>query len=169
MVRLQRVQRLISRRNYSRPWRASISCVFLIKALDAVFTDLISGEVQLMFATAGSVAPHVKSGKLTALAVTSAQPSALLPGLPTVAASGLPGYESVSMTGMFAPAKTPCGDHQSAEPGDRAVLNRAEVKEQLFNAGVEVVGSSPEEFAATVKSEMAKWGKVIKDAGIKAD
>jgi tripartite-type tricarboxylate transporter receptor subunit TctC len=118
-----------------------------------------------MFAGLGSVAPHVKSGRLRALAVTSAQPSALVPGLPTVAAF-LPGYEAASILGIFAPAKTPATIISRLHQEIVRAINRTEVKERLFNAGVEVVGSSPEEFAATVKDDMARMGKVIKDAGI---
>lgn len=127
---------------------------------------LIAGEVQLAFATPGSVAPHIKSGRLKALAVTSAQPSALVPGLPTVAASGLSGYEATSIVGVFAPAKTPATLINRLNREFVRVLNRADVKERFFNVGVETVGSSPEEFAATVKSEMARLGAVIRNAGI---
>ena len=128
---------------------------------------LIGGQVQLMFPNAGAASPHAKSGKLRALAVSSAQPSALAPGLPTMAASGLPGYESSSPFGVFAPAKTPAALINRLNREIVRVLNNAQVKERLFNAGVEVVGSSPGELAATVKSEMAKWGKLIKDADIR--
>jgi tripartite-type tricarboxylate transporter receptor subunit TctC len=126
---------------------------------------LVGGEVHLMFAGLGSVAPHVKSGRLRALAVTSARPSALAPELPTVAAS-LPGYETASILGIFAPAKTPAAIINRLHQEIVRAINRTEVKERLFNAGVEVVGSSPEEFAATVKDDMARMGKVIKNAGI---
>jgi tripartite-type tricarboxylate transporter receptor subunit TctC len=120
-----------------------------------------------MFATAGSVAPHVKSGRLRALAVASPQPSALAPGLPTIAASGVPGYEAVAFEGMFAPAKTPLAIIDRLSQEIARVLNRAEVKERFFNAGVETAGSTPEEFAAAIRSNVAKWGKLIKDAGIR--
>lgn len=126
---------------------------------------LVGGEVHLMFAGLGSVAPHVKSGRLRALAVTSAQPSALVPGLPTVSAS-LPGYEATSILGIFAPAKTPAAIINRLHQEIVRAISRNEVKERLFNAGVEVVGSSPEEFATTVKVDMARMGKVIRDAGI---
>ena len=129
--------------------------------------SLLGGQVQLMFATAGSVAPHVKSGRLRALAVASLQPSALAPGLPTIAASGVPGYEAVAFEGMFVPAKTPVAIIDRLNQEIVRVLNRAEVKERFFNAGVETVGSTPEEFAAAIKSNVAKWGKLIKDAGIR--
>lgn len=129
--------------------------------------DLIGGQVQLMFPTVGEVASHVKSGGLRALAVTTAQPSALAPGLSTVAASGLPGYESASILGILAPAKTPTAIIKHLNQEIVRVLNRADVKERFFKAGLETMGSSPEQFAATVKSETLKWGKVIKEAGIR--
>jgi tripartite-type tricarboxylate transporter receptor subunit TctC len=128
---------------------------------------LIGGQLQLMFPTAGSVTSHVESGRLRALAVTTARPSALAPGLPTVAASGLPGYESISLSGMLAPARTPATIIGQLNQEVVRVLNRAAVKGRLFNVGVEVIASSPEEFASKIKSEMAKWGKVIRDAGIR--
>ena len=130
---------------------------------------LIAGEVQLMFPSAGSVSAHVKAGRLRALAVTSAQPSALTPGLPTVAESGLPGYEVVSMTGIFAPAKTPAAIIKQLNQEIVRVLRQPEVKERFLNAGVEAVGNSPEEFAAVIKSDMTRMGKLIKDADIKVD
>ncbi len=132
-------------------------------------TALVAGEVQLVFATPGSVAPHIKSGRLRALAITSPQPSALLPGLPTVAASGVPGYETLSIVGAFAPAKTPAALVTRLNQEFVRVLSRPDVKERFANVGVETVGSSPEEFGAKVKSEMARLGKVIKEAGIREE
>lgn len=129
---------------------------------------LMSGETFLMFATPGSAAPHVKAGRLKALAVTSAQPSALFPGLPTVA-SDLPGYESVSTNGVLAPAGTPRTVIQRLNQEIVRILQSPEVKAKFFNAGSETIGSSPQEFAATIKSEMTKWGKVIRDANIRAE
>jgi tripartite-type tricarboxylate transporter receptor subunit TctC len=130
---------------------------------------LLGGEVQLLFPNTPSAAPYMKSGKLRALAVTSAQPSVLFPALPTVSASGLPGYESGTTYGIFAPAKTAAALINRLNQEIVRVLNRTDVKEQFLNAGVEVVGSSPEQFAATMKIEMVKWGKLIKDAGIKVE
>ena len=128
---------------------------------------LIAGEVQVQFPGLGSVAAHIKSGKVRALAVTSSQPSALAPGLPTVAASGVPGYESTSILGIFAPAKTPATVINLLNQEIVRVLHKADVKKRFFSSGAQAVGNSPEEFAATIKSEMARWGKVIKDAGIR--
>ena len=130
--------------------------------------DLLGGQVQLAFGNATSVTPHVKSGRLRALAVTTAEPSMLYPALPTVAAS-LPGYESASLVGIFVPAKTPAALVNRLNREIVRILNQADVKEKFFNSGVEVVGSSPAEFAATIKSEIARMGKVIKDVGIRAE
>ena len=132
-------------------------------------TELISGQVQLMFANAGSVAAHLQSGRLKALAVTSAKPSALMPGLPTIAAAGLPGYELVSVQGIFAPAGTPEAVITRLNREFIPFLRRADTREKFFAAGVEVIGGTPEELAATLKSEMARLGKVIQATGIVLD
>jgi tripartite-type tricarboxylate transporter receptor subunit TctC len=131
--------------------------------------DVIGGQVQVMFATAGSMAPHVKSGRLKALAVTSAQPSVFVPDLPTMAAAGVPGYQSVTITGMFAPVGTPAAVVHLLNQECVRFLRTAEAREKFLNAGLEPVGSSPEQFAAEIKSEIAQMGKVIKAAGIKGD
>ena len=134
-------------------------------ALNALF----AGEVHLMIATAGTVAPHLKSGRLRALAVTSAQPSPLAPGLPTVAASGLPGYESMQIYGVFAPSRVPAAIVKRLNEEIVRVLGRADVKEKFLASGVEPVGSTPQELAATIKSEVVRMSRVIKDAGIRAE
>jgi len=128
--------------------------------------DLLAGQVKVMFATAGSVMPHIKSGKLRGLAVTSAQASPLVPGLPSVAASGVPGYESEAIYGMFVPAKTPQAIIDRLQQETVRYLTLPETKERFFNSGVEVVGSTPQEFAAIIKSEASRLGKIIKAAGI---
>jgi tripartite-type tricarboxylate transporter receptor subunit TctC len=130
-------------------------------------TGLITGEVHMVIGDVSLVMPHVKSGKLRALAVTSAEPSAMVPGLPTVAASGVPGYESGAIYGMWAPAKTPRAIIQRLNQEVVRYLRKPEAKEKFFNAGAEIVANSPEEFAAIIKSDIAKWGKLIKDVGIK--
>lgn len=139
------------------------------KGAAPALNDVIAGQVHLIFPSASSVMPHVKSGRLRALAVASAGPSALAPDLPTVAASGLPGYESASILGIFAPAGTPATIINRLNHEIERALNRTEVKQRLFNSGAEVVASSPERLAATVKSEMARLGKVIRDAGIRGE
>lgn len=130
--------------------------------------DLISGQVHMMFPTTAAGFPHVKSGRLRALAVTSLKPSPLAPGLPTVSESGLPGYESIVMYALLAPAKTPA-----------AIINRLHAElvqyfkspaaaERMFNVGVEGVASSPRELTVAMEFEMTRLGKLIKDARLRA-
>jgi tripartite-type tricarboxylate transporter receptor subunit TctC len=131
---------------------------------------LIAGEVQVMFTGAGSVmTSHVKSGRLRALAVTNAEPSPLTPGLPTVAESGLPGYEFTSVVGIFAPAKTPPAIVNLLSQEIVKILRKPEVNEMLFESGIAALGSTPEDFAARVKADIDRWRKVIKDTGIRVE
>ena len=139
------------------------------KAIAQAATDLVAGHVQVMFPAIGLVTPHVASGKLKVLAVTSAKPTALLPGVPTVAATGLPGFAMVTPDGILAPAKTPAVIINRLNQEIVRHLSTAEAKKRFLDTGVDVVGSTPEEFAAFIKSDMATLGKVIKDAGIKPD
>jgi len=139
------------------------------KGTAASITALVSGEVQFTIVDAGTVMPHVKSGRLRALAVTTAEPSAMAPGLPTVAASGLPGYESGGVTVILAPAKTPAAIVNRLNQEIVRVLRTPEVKEKFFSAGAEIVGNSPEQFATAIKSDIVRASKVIKDAGIRVD
>jgi tripartite-type tricarboxylate transporter receptor subunit TctC len=130
---------------------------------------VLAQEVFLTFATAGSAMPLLQSGKLKALAVTSTQPSPLFPGLPTVAASGLPGYESMSTNAMFAPTGTPAAIITRLNQEIVTALNATDIKEKFFRAGVEAAGSSPEQLTLRMKTESARMGKIIKEAGIRAD
>ena len=130
--------------------------------------DLIAGNVHLAFGTASVVMPYTKSGKLRALAVTSAQPSALAPGLPTVAAAGLPGYESESLHAVFAPARTPEPIVRRLNTEIVKLLKTPQMKNEFLAAGVEVVADTPEEFAKVIRSEIARWSEVIAKAGIRA-
>ena len=139
------------------------------KGAGAALTDLIGGQVQLTFATASSVTPHLNSGRLRALGVSSPRPSVLLPGLTTIAAAGLPGYESQSMQGVFAPAGVPSAILQRLNQDIVRFLHSAEAKEKFLAVGVEIAGTTPEAFAAAMKAEMSRMGKVIRDAGIRED
>jgi tripartite-type tricarboxylate transporter receptor subunit TctC len=130
---------------------------------------LFAGEVHMMIATAGSVTPHLKSGRLRALAVTSPQPSPLAPGLPAMAAAGLPGYESMQIYGVFAPIKVPAAIVKRLNEEMVRVLGRADIKEKFLASGVEPVGGTPQQLADTIKSEIIRIGKVIKDAGIRGE
>jgi tripartite-type tricarboxylate transporter receptor subunit TctC len=126
---------------------------------------LLSGQVQLIFSSAGPVAPLIKAGKLRAIAVTSAKPSALYPNLPTVAAT-VPGYESQSMTTMWAPVGTSATIIQKLNREVVRILDRPDVKQKYANVGLETVGGTPEELAAKMKHEIAVWGKLIKQLGL---
>jgi len=140
------------------------------KSSGGAVTPLLSGQLQVMFGTTGTVMTHVKSGRVRALAISTAQPSALAPGLPTIAAAGnLPGYESAATAGVFAPAgASPAIIKRLHEEISRALV-RPQVKERFFNQGVEIVGGSPQETAAFVKSDMATTARIIKQARIPVD
>ena len=128
---------------------------------------LLANEVQLYFLAPGGVMTHVRSGKLTGLAVTSLEPSPLVPGMPTLSASGLPGFELIAVTGLMAPPKTPAPIVNQLSQEIARFLRRPETKAAFLKYEAESVGSTSEEFAAKIKSEIVKWGKVLKDAGIK--
>ncbi len=132
----------------------------------AATTALLGGEVHLTFGTAPTVASHIKSARLRALAVTTAERSAQFPDLPTIAASGLPGYEIASAQAIFAPAKTPDPIISRINQEIVRYLKTEEAKTRFLRTAQEPVGSSPEQLATTVKSDIARMGKVIKDAHI---
>ena len=113
--------------------------------------------------------PHVNSGRLKAIAVTSATRARALPNVPTVAEAGVPGYEATSWNGIFAPAKTPRPIINKIHAAVVQVLNTPDVREKLIAVGSEPVGSTPEEFLAYVKRELARWGKVIRDNNIRGE
>jgi tripartite-type tricarboxylate transporter receptor subunit TctC len=132
-------------------------------------TDLIAGEVQVMFDNTPNVLPHVRSGKLKALAVSSRQRTALAPEIPTVDEAGVPGYDVGVWFGVLTVAGTPRDVVQRLNTEMVKVLTSAEVKERFARVGVEVVAGTPEHFSQFLKSEVARWAKVVQDAGIKAD
>lgn len=129
--------------------------------------DLLAGRLQFAFTTPGTIAAFVKAGRLRALAVTSKSPSALLPGLPTVAET-LPGFESATLQGMWAPARVPGAIVTRLNQESVKFLTRADTREKFIAAGTEVAAGTPEDFEATVKSEVAKLGPVIREAGIRS-
>ena len=132
----------------------------------AALNDVLAGRIELMFPTITPAVPMLKSGRLRALAVTSAQPTPLAPNVPTVAASGLPGYESVSLLGVLVPAGTSAAIINRLNQEIVQVLRRPATRDRFFDMGLETVDSTPEQFASTMKSEIAKWTKVIKNANI---
>lgn len=131
--------------------------------------DVLAGHIPLAFPSMTSVLPHVKAGKLRALAITSPQRSALAPELPTVAESGVPGYHAGIWVGLLLPAAAPRNivGRLNAELGK--VLSSTETRERFGGMGAEVLYSSPADFDAFMRSEIAKWAKVIKEAGIRVD
>ena len=131
--------------------------------------DLIDGRVSMSLDSMPPHLPHIKSGKLRALAVTSAKRSPVLPDLPTIAEAALPGFESVAPYALFAPTGTPADIIAFLNREVNAVLLVPEVRDKLAEQGIETAGSTPEALAATVKSEIAKWAKVIKDGNIKPE
>ncbi len=148
---------------------AGVNLVYVpYKGNGPALNALISGEVQVMFATIAAALPHVKSGRLRGLASTSPQPTPLLPDLPAASAV-VPGYSSGTLTGFFAPARTPAVVIKRLNHDVVEALAAADLKKRLFDAGVETVGNSPAEFAIVLRDDMRKMGKVIKDAGIKSE
>ena len=139
------------------------------KGTGQAVTDLLAGPIDLMFAPAQTVMPHVQAGKLNALAVTGARRSSLLPDLPTVAQSGLPGYEAVGWFGLLAPAKTPSAIVAKLSADANKVLAEPDVKQKLQIAGAEPAGDTPQEFARFIHDDQAKWSKLMKERGIASE
>jgi tripartite-type tricarboxylate transporter receptor subunit TctC len=131
--------------------------------------DLLAGQVTVMTPNVLTALPHIKAGKLRALAVTSAKRSEALPEVPTIAESGLPGYDSVQWYGVLAPAGTPREIVARLHAEIARALRAPDVRERLAADGAEPVGSSPEEFAAFIRSEIDKWARVASAAGIRAE
>jgi len=131
--------------------------------------DLIAGQVHVVISSAPTAVPQVRAGKIRGLAVTTARRSTALPDLPTMAESGLPGYEADNWYGFVTVAKTPADIVRRYNTEIARALNAADVKQMLFNQGLEVNTSTPEAFGAYMKSEFDKWAKVIQAAGIKAN
>ena len=137
------------------------------KGLAPALTDMIGGQIQFGFGSYSTVGQHIKANRLRALAVTSAKRSPLAPDVPTVAESGVPGYEAISIVGIFAPAKTPAAAVHKLSAEIATVLHRPDIRDRFLGTGVESVGSTPEEFAAVIRTDMAKMGKLIRDTGIR--
>lgn len=131
--------------------------------------DLIAGQVQLSFASTPTAIPNINSGRIRALAVTLAQRTKLLPQTPTLAEAGVPGYESSSWYGFVVAAKTPQPIIARLAKEIAQIINRPDSIEALLRQGLEPHTSSPEAFAAYIQSEVAKWGRIIKELGITAN
>ena len=135
----------------------------------AMLVDLLGGRIHLTFATMPSSVSYARSGKLRGVAVTSIRRSAAVPDVPTVAESGLPGYEMVAWQGLLAPKGIPPALLQRLYGETAAVLQQPEVRKQLAMEGGEAVGDTPEQFAKWLRVEIAKWTRIVKEAGIRVD
>ena len=134
-----------------------------------ITTALLGGQIDVALLTLPGALPHMKSGKLKALAMTATKRSPLLPDVPTVAESGVPGYELSGWTGLLAPAGTPKDVVEKLQRESSKVLKQPDVASQLEVVGAEPVGSTPQEFAAFLQSEISRWEKVIKQSGAKVE
>jgi tripartite-type tricarboxylate transporter receptor subunit TctC len=132
-------------------------------------SDLIAGQVLLWFPTAPGALPHINAGRMKALAVAGAQRSPALPALPTVSEAGVPGFEASTWYAMLAPARTPRRIVERINGDVVAILRQPDVQERLTGLGIEIVGSSPDELARHLKSEMPKWARVVKQSGARVD
>lgn len=140
------------------------------KGSATALTALVAGDVQFMFAPAAAAASQIRpGGKLRPLAVTSERPSALLPDLPMVAEAGLPGYGSELLMVAYAPSGTPQTAIRRLNSEMVQALRSTEARDKLLAVGVEAIGSTPEELDARVRSEMARWGRIIKEMGLRAE
>jgi tripartite-type tricarboxylate transporter receptor subunit TctC len=131
--------------------------------------EIMGGRLTMMFGNAAAALPHVKNGRLKSLAITSAQRVSIAPDLPTVAESGVPGFEIATWLGMVAPSATPPAVVARLNAEVLRVLRQADVKERLSNMGFTLSSYSPEEFTKFIRAEHQKWSKVIRDADIKAE
>jgi tripartite-type tricarboxylate transporter receptor subunit TctC len=131
--------------------------------------DLLAGNINLIFATTASSIAHIKSGRIRALAVTTAKRSALVPELPTISEAGLRGFEANNWNGFVVPGKTPRPIINRLNKELTTVLNSPDIKDFLFKQGLDAAPGTPEEFSAYIKSETVKWAKVIKASGIKVN
>ena len=139
------------------------------KGTGQALTDLLAGQVDLMFAPAQTVISHVKAGRLKALATTGDKRAATLPDVPTVAEAGLPGYAAVGWFGLLAPAATPQPIVAQLSRDANRVLGEREVRERMATLGAEPAGDTPEEFARFIRDDQAKWSKLMREAGIKPE
>lgn len=139
------------------------------KGSSPALTDLVGGQVQLMFDSLPSSQPFIKSGALRALAVTTLRRSAAMPQVPTLAESGLPGFDFSTWYGIWAPASTPSAIVQRISKEIAGIVRLPEVRQQFLALGAEPVGNTPEEFGAFTRAELAKWAQVVKQSGAKVD
>jgi tripartite-type tricarboxylate transporter receptor subunit TctC len=139
------------------------------KGNGTAYIDLIGGHVSVMFPNVATATAHVRAGRLRALAVTTKVRTPAAPGLPTIAESGVPGYEVTSWYGLLAPAGTPAAIVSRLQREVAKVMRSPDISEKLTSQGLDIVGSTPDEFAALIKAEIVKWAKVVKASGARVD
>ena len=139
------------------------------KGAGPALLDMLTGQCQVMFATALSVQPHLQSGRLRPLAVTTAKRSPTFPDLPTVAEAGVPGFEAVTWHGVVVPAGTPQAVIGRLNAEINKILQTPDIRDRLTRQGAEIIGGTPQQFAAYIQAEIPKWAKVIRDSGARAD
>jgi tripartite-type tricarboxylate transporter receptor subunit TctC len=132
-------------------------------------TDLLAGQVGILFDNTPNVLPHIQAGRLRPLGVTTATRSSFTPDLPTISEAGVPGYEVTAWFGLVAPAATPRDVVAKLNGEANRILTLPETKDRFLKAGVEATGGTPEDFARHIRGEVSKWSKVVRAAGIKAD
>ena len=132
----------------------------------AAFTDLMAGQIDLVVGNIGAATPLVESGRINALAVTSKERAPMLPNVPTVAESGVPGFENYGWFGFIVPKSTPDAVVKKIQQDTAKVLAMKDVKEKLASLGMQAVGNTPEQFQKDIKEESGKWAKIIKDRNI---
>ena len=139
------------------------------KGTAPAITAVLGDQAQMVVSNAPSILPHIKSGRMRALGITLAQPSALVPDVPTIATAGVPGYEADVLLAIFGPGNMPASLVSRINQDFARSLNKPEVKERLFASGVEVAGGPPQQLQVAVKAEITKWTDLIRKRGIKLD
>ena len=134
-----------------------------------MFTDVIGGRVTMTLQNMGAILPVVRQGQLRGLAVTSMTRTPIMPNLPSIAESGLPGFEAISWFGLLAPAGTPAPIISKVYQQAAKIATDPEMKAKLAQLGLDVTSDAPDAFGAIIKADTAKWAKVIRDANIKAE
>jgi tripartite-type tricarboxylate transporter receptor subunit TctC len=149
---------------------AGINIVHIpFKGSPAAVIGVIAGQIAMAFPNIPPALPHVRNGKLKALAVTTAKRSAAVPELPTVAESGIPGYEATAWFGLLAPAGTPPAIIARLNAATVKIIQLREMQERLGAEGTEAVGNTPEQFAQIIRTDIAKWAKVVKASGARPE
>ena len=139
------------------------------KGSSAAHPDLLAGRTAMIFDTVTAIRGHVKAGTVRGIAVTTLARSSAVPELPTIAESGLPGYDASTWGGILAPAGTPKDAVTRLNVAINAALKLDDVRARLMGAGIEIQGGTPEQFAAVIRNEIDKWGRIVREAGLQPE